>query len=259
MISKFWNKKYIDHIQICILENYGVKGRAGYFDSTGTVRDMIQNHILLIMSMIAAEPSSSSAEDTRKSRLSTLKDIKPLSNKDIVAAQYEGYTSDKGINPFSQTETFAAAKFEIKNSAWEGVPFYVKTGKSLAHTWTGILVKFKEKCDIDYVLVQMKPRESIQIEHTLARKKEILYDNASPTYGKQYELILKNMFAGKKDTSLDVEEITQLWRIVDSLRLPIQNIPKYDAHSEGPIEAINFIRKDKRVWVDEEIFFTFIQ
>ncbi|HOQ04393.1 MAG TPA: glucose-6-phosphate dehydrogenase [Anaerohalosphaeraceae bacterium] len=158
LFEPIWNRNYIDHVQITIAESIGVEHRGGYYDQTGALRDMFQNHMLQILSLVAMEPPSSlSAEAVRDEKAKVLRSIAPLSadplNPSVVRAQYGpgevdgkavcGYRQEKGIRPDSITETFAAARILIENWRWNGVPFYLRTGKRLPRKLTEVVVCFK--------------------------------------------------------------------------------------------------------------------
>lgn len=154
-----WNQRYIDHIQITISETVGVEQRAGFYDGTGAMRDMLQNHLLQLLCMTAMEPPASMApESVRDEKVKVLKALKPIDGSDIseyvVRGQYEkgvsdgklvpGYIEEPGVDPESTTDTFVALKAEIDNWRWAGVPFYLRTGKRLAERACEIVVQFKE-------------------------------------------------------------------------------------------------------------------
>ncbi|MEJ5258825.1 MAG: glucose-6-phosphate dehydrogenase [Anaerohalosphaeraceae bacterium] len=158
LFEPIWNRNYIDHVQITIAESIGVEHRGGYYDQTGALRDMFQNHMLQILSLVAMEPPSSlSAEAVRDEKAKVLRSIAPLSaeplNPSVVRAQYGpgeingkavcGYREEKGIRPDSMTETFVAARILIENWRWNGVPFYLRTGKRLPRKLTEIVVYFR--------------------------------------------------------------------------------------------------------------------
>jgi glucose-6-phosphate 1-dehydrogenase len=158
LFEPLWNRNYIDHVQITIAESLGVEHRAGYYDQTGALRDMFQNHMLQMLSLVAMEPPTSFAADhVRDEKAKLLRSISPISLRpedlQIVRAQYgpgtingravPGYRQEEGVNPHSLTETFVAARLMIENWRWKGVPFYLRTGKRLPKKLTEIVVVFK--------------------------------------------------------------------------------------------------------------------
>lgn len=173
LFEPVWNRTFIDHIQITIAESLGVEHRGGYYDQTGALRDMFQNHMLQILSLVAMEPPSSlDAEPVRDEKAKVLRSISPLSadpaDPSVVRAQYGpgiidgqrvcGYREEKGIRPDSQTETFVAARVMIDNWRWKGVPFYLRTGKRMPKKLTEIIVYFKS---VPHSLFQQIDTESL--------------------------------------------------------------------------------------------------
>ncbi len=158
LFEPLWNRNYIDHVQITIAESLGVEHRAGYYDQTGALRDMFQNHMLQMLSLVAMEPPASFAADhVRDEKAKLLRSLAPVSpnpqDMQIVRAQYGpgiingkpavGYRQEKGVDPQSFTETFVAARLMVDNWRWKGVPFYLRTGKRLSRKLTEIVVVFK--------------------------------------------------------------------------------------------------------------------
>ena len=130
-------------VQITMSESFGVEGRGAFYDSVGAIRDVVQNHLLVVMSMLAMEPPvSDDPEDLRNERVKVLKAIRPLNPKEVVTGQYAGYTEEPGVEPASSTETFFAGRFEIDSWRWAGVPWIIRAGKALDTTITEAVVEF---------------------------------------------------------------------------------------------------------------------
>lgn len=139
-----WNRRYVDNIQITVSETVDVAHRAGYYDKAGVVRDMFQNHILQLLTLVAMEPPSSfSADAIRNEKAKVFESIRPISLSDTVRGQYSGYTNANGVAIGSQTPTYAALKLYIDNWRWKGVPFYLRSGKSLARKASEITIEFQ--------------------------------------------------------------------------------------------------------------------
>ena len=139
-----WNRRYVDNIQITVAETVDVGHRAGYYDDAGVVRDMFQNHILQLLALVAMEPPSSfSADAIRNEKAKVFESIRPIDLADTVRGQYSGYSNAEGVAPGSQTPTFAALKLLIDNWRWKGVPFYLRSGKSLARKVSEITIEFQ--------------------------------------------------------------------------------------------------------------------
>ena len=159
IFEPIWNRRYIDHVQITNAETVGVERRGAYFDNAGTLRDMVPNHVMQLLSLTAMEsPVSFQADAVRNEQAKVLHSIQPLNSEDVlqrsVRGQYgegmlgdervPGYRTEPGVNPESRTETFVALKFNIDNWRWAGVPFYLRTGKRLAKRHTEIAIQFKQ-------------------------------------------------------------------------------------------------------------------
>ena len=153
-----WNRRYIDHVQITVGEAIGVEGRGGYFETAGTLRDMLQNHLMQLLTLVAMEPPVGlDADAIRDEKVKVLRAVQPFTpeavQKDTVRAQYTAgtvngqpvlaYRSEKGVSPQSQIETFAAIELHIDNWRWQGVPFYLRSGKRLAQQGSEIVIHFK--------------------------------------------------------------------------------------------------------------------
>ena len=139
-----WNRNYVDNVQITVAESVDVGTRAGYYDTSGILRDMFQNHLLQLLMLTAMEPPSSfDADILRNEKVKVLQAIKPLTPNDVVLGQYDGYLDAEGVKTNSKTPTYAAVKFNIENWRWKDVPFYVRSGKALKDKVSKILVEFK--------------------------------------------------------------------------------------------------------------------
>ncbi len=145
IFEPIWNRRYVDNIQITVAESLDVGHRAGYYDKAGILRDMFQNHLFQLLSLVAMEaPASFDADAIRNERVKLLRSIRPLVQNDSVAGQYVGYCSEDGVNEYSRTPTYAALKLVIDNWRWKGVPFYLRSGKSLKRKATEITIEFQK-------------------------------------------------------------------------------------------------------------------
>ncbi|MEO1163497.1 MAG: glucose-6-phosphate dehydrogenase, partial [Chloroflexota bacterium] len=139
-----WNRNYVDNIQITVAESVDIEDRGNYFDKSGVLRDMFQNHLLQLLMLTAMEaPSSFDADVLRNEKVKVLQAIRPITPDDVVFGQYEGYLDAEGVAKNSKTPTYAAVRFNIDNWRWQGVPFYLRSGKALKQKVTKILVEFK--------------------------------------------------------------------------------------------------------------------
>ena len=145
VLEAFWNRTQVESVQITMAENFGIQGRGGFYDATGAVRDVIQNHLFQLLSNLAMEPPARmDSESLRDEKVKVLKSIPALAAGDIVRGQFRGYREERGVAANSQVETFAAVRLHINSWRWQGVPFYIRAGKCLPVTCTEVVIRLRQ-------------------------------------------------------------------------------------------------------------------
>src|SRR5256885_4071527 len=251
----FWNRNYIESVQITMAEDFGVQGRGGFYDQTGTICDVIQNHIFQVLSNLAMEPPvRSDSESVRDEKVKVLKAIPPIEEKNLVRGQFRGYRDEHGVAKDSQTETFAALKLEINSWRWKGVPFYIRAGKCLPVTCTEIVGKFRKPPTLipDSVLTENHLRLRLSPEVTIAMGMMSLAPgeglslqtgemvaSRSPRGGEMdaYERVLGAAMEGDATLFAREDYVEEAWRIVDPVLKKNTTIYQYASNIWGPGEV----------------------
>ncbi|MDQ6971264.1 MAG: glucose-6-phosphate dehydrogenase, partial [Mariprofundaceae bacterium] len=250
VLEPLWNRNYIDHVQITVSESLGIGYRAGYYDTSGALRDMIQSHLMQVMSLVAMEPPLSlDADDVRDEKMKVLRSIRPFSPEmiktDTLRAQYDAgevdgaavnaYREEAGISADSCTETFAAVKFHIDNWRWQGVPFVLRTGKRLPHRVSEICIRFKEppqklfelneeNVRNNELIFRLQPDEGMQLTMTAKQpglsthlrgvKLDATYGMEGSGMPEAYETLLHDVMLGEAGLFSRADEVEACWRIV---------------------------------------------
>ena len=273
-----WNSRYIDHVQLTAAETLGAENRAGYYEQAGLLRDMFQNHMLEMLSLAAMEmPASFSPDDVRSEKVKLIKSIRPFDlkhlNETVVRGQYEGYRSEPGVAPDSRTETFVAAKLEIANWRWAGVPFYLRSGKKLAARKSEIAIVFKSiphsifapirarDMQPDTLVLKVQPNEGMEL--TIQAKQpgpKLCMGGVTMSFrysdlpgGESfdaYERLLLDAMLGDQTLFIRSDSIAESWRLFTPLLENWDSLPleTYAAGSDGPESAARLLFADDREW-----------
>ncbi len=287
-----WDANNIDHVQITVAESVGVEGRWSYYDDYGAMRDMIQNHLMQLLCLIAMEPPCSLAADSvRDEKVKVLRSLRPIMSTDIaqstVRAQYKhgssdgepvpGYKDGEGVKD-SNTETFAAIRVDIDNWRWNGVPFYIRSGKRMRRKNSEIVIQFKSvpysifankgRCiSENRLVISLQPNESIKLKlmnkipglSEQMRLQEVdLELNASLNTTRKpqaYERLILDVIRSNPTLFMRLDEVEAAWSWADTILegwaenlVPMKS---YSAGSDGPSSAIALIERDGRSWHDE--------
>jgi len=288
IFEPLWNRKYIDHVQITAAESIGVEGRGSFYEQAGILRDIVQNHLLQVLSLIAMEPPISfDADAIRDQKAQVLRSLRPLSEADVrhhtVRGQYgpgevggktvPGYRQEAEVAPDSAVPTFTALKLAIDNWRWQGVPFYLRAGKRLAKRVTEVSIYFQhvplhlfgDACPEANVLTfRIQPDEGISLRFavkvpgdTLEAANEDMDFRYQGAFGEEppeaYERLLLEAMQGDATLFARADEVEAAWRFVTPIleawqRLPPPEFPNYFPGRWGPPEAESLIERDGRAW-----------
>jgi glucose-6-phosphate 1-dehydrogenase len=249
-----WNREHIESVQLTMAEDFGVQGRGGFYDSAGAVRDVIQNHMFQVLSNLAMEPPArTDSESVRDEKVKVLKSIRALGPPDIVRGQFRGYRDEQGVAPGSQVETFAAVRLQIDSWRWQGVPFYIRAGKSLPVTCTEVVARLRkppailcETSAANYWRFRISPTQEIAVglnvmdpEETGAGQTAELIASRHPGASERdaYERVLSDALAGDRTLFAREDYVEEAWRIVDPVLSAPTPLYTYEAGTWGPAQA----------------------
>ncbi len=255
-VESFWNRNYIESVEITMAEDFGVQGRGGFYDQTGTIRDVVQNHLFQVMSNLAMEPPvGMDSESVRDEKVKVLRAIPHIEERNLVRGQFRGYRDENGVAKDSQTETFAALKVEINSWRWKGVPFYIRAGKCLPTTCTEIVAKFHKPPTLipDSELVENHLRLRLSPEITIAMGMMNLAANAEGLALQTGEMVANHSPRGDEmdayervlgaamdgDSALFAREdyVEEAWRIVEPVLKKNTPVYQYAPGTWGPAET----------------------
>ncbi|MEW5786216.1 MAG: glucose-6-phosphate dehydrogenase [Pseudomonadota bacterium] len=254
LVENLWNRNYIDHVQITVAEAVGIGSRADYYDKAGALRDMVQNHLLQLLTLVAMEPPPAlEADALRDEKVKVLRSIRPVPRRFVHAhafrAQYAagqaggepavGYREEAGVGADSVTESYVAAKFYIDNWRWSGVPFYLRTGKRLQENLSMIAIRFRHppqqlfretplaQLEPNWIVLSIQPEESMHMEihakqpglgmDTRVLKLNACYRNPEEKPLDAYEALLLDVIEGDRTLFIRFDEVEWAWRVVDPI------------------------------------------
>ena len=280
IFEPLWNRNYIDHVEITVAEKVGVEHRGRFYDQVGVLRDMFQNHLLQLVSLVAMEPPVSfDASALRNEKVKVLSAIQPMKEDDVprntVLGQYIGYRAEEGVKPDSRTPTYAALKLQIDNWRWQGVPFYLRSGKFLKEKLSQVTIEFKEPPHLlfpnakehmtpNMLVLYLQPDEGIhlrfeaKVPDTVARMRSVDMEfHYADSFGKtaipeSYERLLLDAMNGDASLFTRADEVETAWGLIDPIIEAWESQKKppafYEPGSWGSSEADELLATDKRKW-----------
>jgi glucose-6-phosphate 1-dehydrogenase len=256
-LEPVWNRNYVSRVTVMMMESFGVEGRGKFYEEVGAIRDVVQNHLLQVVAHLAMEPPVSRGVDAlRDEKAKVLRSIRTMSGRTLVRGQYAGYRSEKGVDPESNVETFAAMQLHLDSWRWSGVPFFVRTGKRLNTTATEVLVELKppphsvfaEHIDgnpnyfrfhlgPDQVSIAVGARAKKPGAKMVGEELELYVCNSSEEEMSAYERLIGDALSGDPTLFTREDAVLEAWRIVDPL-LTLSSAPDlYEPGSHGPASA----------------------
>ncbi|MET8233311.1 glucose-6-phosphate dehydrogenase [Micromonospora sp. NPDC005298] len=260
LFEPLWNSDHIDNIQVTLAEGFGTQGRAGFYDTVGATRDVLQNHILQVVALVAMDaPRADDTDAFREAEVAVLRQIEPLSPRSTVRGQYAGYRDEPGVAPDSNTETFVATRLTVDSPRWAGVPFYLRTGKSLPGTATEVVVEFKQPqrplipaeggaaAPANLLRFRLGRGDGITMSiqaktpgaEVTSRPVDLSVDFGAAFGRRQeaYERLLDDAMDGQHLRFAREETIEQQWRIVGPILDLATDVQAYDKGTWGPADA----------------------
>jgi len=275
IFSGIWHKDFIENIQINAFESGGVESRGGYYDQSGAFKDMVQNHLFQILSILAMEePKAFTSDFIHEAQSKVLSELKPINPENIddclLMAQYNGYKEEKNVSPDSKTETYVAMKVMLENERWRDVPFYIRTGKKLCNRESEVIIQFKatgENTEGNLLIIKIQPDEGIYLSFNIKKPGTVneiqkvkmdfcqscVLENRINT-PEAYERLLKACMDSDKSWFSDWTQIVTSWNYVNEVlknyKTYSNKLYTYQTNTIGPKEADLLLEKYNHIWID---------